>query len=185
MADVSVRPARGADAPALAAVQVATWRTGYAGLLPGSALDALASQEDAFAEQWRTAALSPPSPRHRVLVGCDGPVVVAGAALGPAEDDDQDPMTSGELYTFVVDPEHRREGHGSRLLSAAVDFLRGDGFSTVGVWLDAADDAARGLFTAAGWAADGSHRRLDFEGDGSVVVQQVRLHTDLAEEAGP
>lgn len=181
MADVSVRPAIGADAPALAAVQVAAWRAGYAGLLPDAALDGLAGQREAFAARWLAAATEPPSVVYRVLVGCSGNDVVAGLASGPASDEDLNPAVAVEIYTFLVDPGYRRQGHGSRLLAAAVDFMRGDGFVSATCWLDAGDDGARSLFASAGWAPDGSHRALDLDGDGSVVVQQVRLHTDLRE----
>ena len=182
MADMSVRPARGDDAPALASLQVAGWRVTYTGRLPDAALDDLVGQQAAFAEQWVAAVTSPPSGRHRVLVACAGPDVVGGAALGPAQDEDQDPISSGELYTFTVDAGHRRQGHGSRLLTAAVDFLRGDGFTTANIWIDATDDPARALFTDSGWGSDGSHRTLDLDGDGSVVVQQVRLRCSLTHD---
>jgi hypothetical protein len=50
------------------------------------------------------------------------------------------------------------------------------------LWLHSTDDERRTFVTAAGWAADGAHRELDLRGDGEVLVRQVRLHTDLAEE---
>jgi GNAT superfamily N-acetyltransferase len=181
MADSSVRPARQTDAEALADLQIAAWRTGYAGILPAAALDALPGRRDGFVAGWGEATVRPPTYRHRVLVACEASSVVAGAWLGPAEDDDADPRADAEILTFVVDPDHRRSGHGSRLLAASVDFLRGAGFTAATVWLDASDGASRGLFTAAGWAPDGSTRSLDLEGDGVVVVEQHRLHTDLVE----
>jgi ribosomal protein S18 acetylase RimI-like enzyme len=185
VADLSVRPAREADAVALAAVQVASWQVGYAATLPPAILDWLAAQADDFARAWAEAAVRPPTYRHRVLVACEGSDVVAGASLGPAEDEDLDPGTEAEVFTFAVDPAHRRAGHGSRLLSASVDLLRGAGFSAATIWLDRHDVASRELFTTAGWADDGSTRRLDLDGDGSVVVEQLRMHTDLTEGRTP
>jgi hypothetical protein len=41
----------------------------------------------------------------------------------------------------------------------------------------------RQFLTDAGWAPDGAHRELDLRGDGEVLVKQVRLHTDLGDEA--
>jgi ribosomal protein S18 acetylase RimI-like enzyme len=188
MADVSVRPARQTDAPVLAALQAAAWRRAYAQVLPAAVLDAWGDQQDAFAQAWAEATVRPPTYRHRVLVACDAragaEVVVAGATMGPGEDEDADPSTTAEIFTFVVAPAHRRQGHGSRLLAASVDFLRGAGFTRGSIWLDAADDAADAMFTAAGWGPDASRRQLDLDGDGAVVVQQVRLHTDLAEGPG-
>jgi len=185
VADLSVRPAREADAAALAAVQVAAWRDGYAGVLPAETLAALDAQRADFILTWSEATVRPPTYRHRVLVACEGSVVVGGVSVGPAQDADQDPGTDAELFTFTVDPAHRRAGHGSRLLSASVDLLRGAGFGAASIWLDRDDAASRQLFTSAGWADDGSTRRLDLDGDGRVVVDQVRLHTDLSEGPTP
>jgi len=185
MADVSVRPARDGDAAALAAMQVATWTSTYARVLPKATLDRLDAQRPDFAKVWAQATLHPPTHRHRVLVACQDGAVVAAASLGPADDGDQDPGSAGEMFSLLVDPAHQRQGHGSRLLAASVDFLRGVGLATAVCWLDGADEGALALFTAAGWASDGSTRTLDLDGDGTVVVGQVRVHTDLTEEVSP
>jgi hypothetical protein len=60
-----------------------------------------------------------------------------------------------------------------------VDTLRADRFGRATTWLPATDDVRREFLTQAGWAPDGAHRELDLHGDGSVLVRQVRLHTDL------
>jgi GNAT superfamily N-acetyltransferase len=106
---------------------------------------------------------------------------VRGFALtGPAADPDLDPVAVGEVSELIVDPEHTRRGHGSRLTQACADTLRADRFATAVTWLTSEDDVRRTFLTQAGWAADGAHRELDLHGDGSVRVKQVRLHTDLA-----
>ena len=89
----------------------------------------------------------------------------------------------GEVAELTVDPGHTRQGHGSRLVQACADTLRADRFRTAVVWLTSEDDARRGFLTEAGWDPDGAHRELDLHGDGSVRVKQVRLHTDLTEDA--
>ncbi len=182
MADVSVRPARAADAATLAAIQVAAWQRGYSGRLPDDTVAALAAEADGFAAEWQQAITAPPTLRHHVLVACVGPLVVGGVSLGPAEDDDRDPASDGEVFTVLIDPSARRAGHGSRLLAAAVDHLRADGQRAATVWVDAEDEPFRQLLVSSGWAADGARRELDLEGDGMVVVTQVRLHTDLTSD---
>jgi len=182
MADVSVRVARGSDGEALAAVQVACWRYAYAGVLPAAALAALTEDTDGLARRWRESADGPPSPRHHVLVACEDERVVGGAALAPSDDEDLDPVADGEVLTFLVAPGHRGSGHGSRLLNASAGHLRDDGFARGTVWLDETDVATRGLFGTAGWGDDGAARVLDMDGDGVVVLRQVRLHTDLGED---
>ena len=182
MADVSVRPARGTDAAQLAEVQMACWLDAYAGVLPGPALAAIASSSHALAERWRVSAQDPPSSRHRVLVACAEERVVGGTALAPAQDEDLDSERDAELLVLLVAPGERRAGHASRLLSASVDHLRGDGFGRAVLWVDRSDPGLPALLASSGWAPDGVARNLDLEGDAAVVVQQLRWHTDLTHE---
>jgi GNAT superfamily N-acetyltransferase len=114
-----------------------------------------------------------------VLVALERNRVVGFALTGPATDPDCDSVADGELSEIVLDPDERRQGHGSRLLQAAVDTLRADRFERAVTWLVASDDALRGFLDGAGWAPDGAHRELDLDGAGTVRVKQVRLHTDL------
>jgi GNAT superfamily N-acetyltransferase len=177
MAEVSVRPARAQDAATVARLQLASWEPVYGDLLPAELLAAVGGEPGAG--RWRSSVTAPPSPRHRVLVACAGPAVVGVAALGPAEDGDLDVRVDAEIGVLLVAPDARRHGHGSRLLMAAVDHLRGDGFERAYAWLPADDLAARAFLVGSGWAPDGAHRGLDLRGDGAVVVTQVRLHTDI------
>ncbi|MEP7089547.1 MAG: GNAT family N-acetyltransferase, partial [Nocardioidaceae bacterium] len=107
------------------------------------------------------------------------------AVTGPCGDPDVDPIAVGEVSELTVDPETTRRGHGSRLVQACADTLRADRFRTAVVWLNTGDDVRRAFLTGAGWGPDGAHRALDLHGDGSVLVKQVRLHTDLTETAEP
>ncbi|MFC4906446.1 GNAT family N-acetyltransferase [Actinomadura gamaensis] len=177
MADVGVRPARRADAGAVAEIQVRAWRQGYARLLPAPALERVTSAEaqDAWRERWTQAIVEPPSPRHRLLVAVSSELVVGFAAHGPAEDADLDAATAAELLTLLVDPLHARAGHGSRLLAATVDLLREDGFGTLVSWAFEGDDVLRRFLGSAGWAPDGTARDLDM----GEPVRQIRLHTDI------
>jgi GNAT superfamily N-acetyltransferase len=179
VADVSVRLARPEDASAVATVQAQTWRSSYADLLPS---DVLASvTPDSLTQRWDEAIRWAPSPRHRVLVACQAGSVVGFASLAPAGDPDADAMADADLLELAVDPAHRGAGHGSRLLTAAADTLRGDRFTTARHWVNAGDDDARAFLTAAGWGPDGASRTLDLRGDGEVVVRQIRLHTALVD----
>ncbi|WP_229660601.1 GNAT family N-acetyltransferase [Marmoricola endophyticus] len=176
-ADVSCRVAWSDDASAIAAVQVRAWRTSYAGLLPADLLDAMDLTE--VADGWRQALAAPGDARRRVLVALERSTVTGFALTGPSADPDLDPVADGELSDLTVDPEHRRDGHGSRLMQAGVDTLVADRFTRATTWVNAADDATRALLSSAGWAADGAHRELDLRGDGEVRVKQVRLHAAI------
>lgn len=179
-ADVSVRIGWTADAGAIAAVQVRAWRRLYADLLPPAMLGSLEPAD--FAATWAAALDKPQDARNRVLVALDRASVRGFAVTGPASDPDTDPVSDGQISELVIDPDATGQGHGSRLLQAAADTLRSDGFTHVAMWVNATDDALREFVTAAGWAPDGAHRQLALHGDAGVRVKQVRLHTDLREE---
>jgi GNAT superfamily N-acetyltransferase len=178
-ADLSVRVGWADDAPAVAAVQVRAWTREYAGLLPSATLEALDPEQ--FAAVWRTSLSAPQDARNRVLVALERSAVRGFAVTGPAGDPDLDPIAVGQVSELIVDPRHTRQGHGSRLLAACADTLRADHFRTAVAWLTTTDDIRRRFLTGTGWAADGAHRELDLHGDGTVLVRQVRLHTDLSE----
>ena len=173
MADVSVRPARPADAERVARLQLSTWRTAYADLLPPEALEV---PEEQVAALWLRAVEVPPSPQHRVLVAMERDELVGFAALAPAEDDGLDPATTAEVAALLVEPRWGRRGHGSRLLAAAVDTWRGDGVRTAVLWAWERDAATRSFLASAGWELDGAARGLD---TGPRVQRQVRMHVSL------
>lgn len=170
MADVSVRPARPEDAERVARVQLSTWRTAYADLLPPEALDVPEVQAAAL---WLGAVESPPSPRHRLLVAMERDELVGFAASGPSDEVD-----AVELMTLLVEPRWGRRGHASRLVAASVEHWRGDGFTTAVAWAWERDPATRGFLTGSGWEPDGAARGLD---TGPRVQRQLRFHTDLRE----
>jgi len=183
-ADVSVRLAWPADAAAIAAVQVRAWRERYADVLPPDVLEAL--PEERFHEAWESSISRPREARQRVLVALQRVTVRGFAATAPSSDPDANPAVDAEVAEFVVDPGQRRAGHGSRLLHAVVDTMRSDKFTRGSWWVGASADDLRGFLVDQGWDADGAHRELDLHGDGSVVVKQVRLHTDLTSaDVGP
>ncbi|CAA9316858.1 MAG: Acetyltransferase, GNAT family [uncultured Frankineae bacterium] len=175
MADVSVRPARPEDAERVARVQLSTWRTAYADLLPA---DALEVPEEQAAALWLGAVESPPTREHRVLVAMDRIELVGFAASGPAADDGLDAAATVELLTLLVEPRWGRRGHGSRLLAASVEHWRAAGFGTAVCWAWERDPATRGFLTGSGWEPDGAARGLD---TGAAVQRQLRFHTDLRE----
>jgi GNAT superfamily N-acetyltransferase len=100
-------------------------------------------------------------------------------AVAPAggDDDERGVGRPCDPDLHLADPDHRGIGHGSRLLHAAIDTLRADGFQRATMWLNATADDLRAFLADQGWAPDGGSRQLDLYGDGAVVVKQVRLHT--------
>ncbi len=175
-ADVSVRVAWADDASSIGGLQARAWRTTYAGLLPAEALP----DEATATETWRAAMTRPEDARNRVLVALERNRVVGFAVVGPGSDPDCDPVADAELLELTVEAGERGKGHGSRLLTAAVETMAADRFSRAVFWSIATDDEVRSFLTSAGWAADTAHRELDLDGTGTTTVKQVRLHTALS-----
>ncbi len=165
------------DAPAIAELQLRTWRELYDGVVPA---DSLPTDVEAAAAAWRASFAAPKDARNRVLVALERNRVVGFAITSPASDPDCDPVADAELAELTVDPAERGRGHGSRLLQAAVETMQSDRFSRAVLWALATDDALRGFLTGAGWAPDTAHRELDLDGEGTTLVKQVRLHTALS-----
>jgi len=177
-----VRPARAGDADSLVRVQVASWRCGYAGIVPAEVLASLTGEDaqGVWRDRWREAITNPPTSRHRVLVAVSDTAsreVVGFVSAGPATDADRWPGTDGELYELRVHPSRTGLGHGSRLLHAAADTLCSDGFHTVSIWALDADSALRRFLESSGWAPDGARGELDV----GVRVPVIRLHTRISE----
>ena len=177
-----VRPARAGDAASLARLQVASWRCGFAGIVPPDLLAELTSEEaeQVWRDRWREAITNPPTSRHRVLAALDGSPSreLAGfASAGPATDTDRWAGTDGEVYELRISPERTGQGHGGRLLHAVADTLIEDGFHTVSIWALEADTALRRFLESSGWAADGARAELDV----GASVPVVRLHTAISD----
>lgn len=173
----SVRLALPTEATAIAEIQQRAWTDD-----PDLAvLTNEVSGTDA-ATAWSEAIMRPPMADFRVLVAVepdeDGAAVVRGfAAIGPSEDADAE-HTDALVAEFAVDPRHRGQGHGSRLLNAVVDTLRADRFTRATWWVRTSDDATRRFLTEAGWGADGAHRETGTEDD-RIRIKEVRLHTGI------
>jgi GNAT superfamily N-acetyltransferase len=180
-----VRPARPGDAGGIARIQLTTWRVAYRRLLPRQVLDEL--DEDWLAQRWDAAINDPPSQRHRVLVAveqAEQSYLVGFTASGPA---DEQALAPGEpadalgdqvaaITDLLVEPRWGRRGHGSRLLAAAVDLWRTDGFDTALAWSYERDPATRKFLGSAGWEPDGATRALDVA---DMLVPQLRLHVAI------
>jgi GNAT superfamily N-acetyltransferase len=154
-ADVSARPAIMGDEEAFADIQLAAWRE----TLGADGVSAIARDE--VRDTWGTAIESPPSRAHRTFAACDGPRVVGFAALS----------AGGDLVALEVAPEHRRHGHGSRLLAACVDTARMSGTPSIRTWALEMDDARVAFLRQAGFAEGGVIRTL--EGPQGDLVEKL------------
>ena len=109
---LEIRPATGADVPALRSVGIRAWRGAYAGLLPAAAIDA------AIAERWN---------EYSLAAACrDGRMLLARRAGTPVGLLEFDRMADGRavVWKLYVAPEAQRTGVGRALLEHCAGALR-------------------------------------------------------------
>ena len=172
---VEIRDATPADAHALAAVQVASWRAAYRTLMPDEVLAGLSVPD---LEQVWSARLTPRPPRTGVVVATDGRQIVGFASAGPPLDptDRADP-TSGDLYTLYLDPDHWGHGLGAPLHAAALDHLVANGFTHAGLWVLDGNQRALRFYLRHGWS-DTGRTRID-RGPQDVELSERQLRRSL------
>lgn len=137
---------------------------------------------------WHEAIAKPPLAHCRVLVAQGIAQIVGFVVTGPSNDPDALP-TDGMIAEFVVDKASADEGHSGRLINAAIDTLRADGFQTATIWVPSDDDAWRAFLVECGWGADGAHREVGVEDDEEVEgaapvagLKLIRLQTDITQD---
>ena len=123
-----IRAAVTDDAPAIARVHVASWRSTYPALLPGDFLDSLT--ETGYAERWRR--LLGDGSSRVYLVEDDGEPV--GFASGGRERAGETGYT-GELYAIYVLDDFQRRGYGRELVRAVVAGLQEMGLDDMIIWV--------------------------------------------------
>jgi ribosomal protein S18 acetylase RimI-like enzyme len=173
-----VRPATTADAAGVAAVQVATWRVAYDGLMPAAFLAGLSVP--AGTERWRGLL---GSAEVRTFVAVEGDEesgeVVGFVTAGPARDADL-PEGTGEVYAVYVLPSCQGRGLGRDLMGAATGWLAARGYVHAAVWVLTANAPSRSFYAALGWRPDGTERSIDV---GGALVEEVRYYCELRPDA--
>lgn len=169
----TVRLALPVEAVDIARIQRRVWSESE---LLGEAARSVGADE--ATRMWHDAIVKPALAHLRVLVAIGEAGVVGFAVTGPSGDPDHEERV-GQIAEFVVDPRHRGAGHGSRLMNAAVDTLRQDGYLVATMWLPTTNDPMRSFLQSSGWAPDGAHQEVGLE-EGENSLKLVRLHTDIS-----
>jgi len=158
-ADVSVRPAIPGDAEVFAAIQLDAWQAS----LGGAFTDELRARLDvaAITAQWSQSILAPAGAGMAVFTALSADQVVGFCAVAPQS-----------IVALEVSPEQWRNGHGSRLLSAAVDRLQREGSTQCAVWVPQAATGKQEFYASAGLARDGRVRHLSLDEDSEIVEER-------------
>ena len=123
-----IRSATVADASGIASVQVQSWRTTYAGIVPEAFLTGI--ELEAWTEAW-IARLS--AGTLLLFVAEDAAGIfgfVCGGALREAVGD-----YDGELYAIYLLEDRQRRGVGRALTRTLVDHLKTTGYKSMLVWV--------------------------------------------------
>ena len=166
-----IRPATRADADAIAALHLASYRAAYEGLLPAEVLSSLRAEDRR--RRWHVS-LNDPQRRTLIAQAGDGaPAVIGFAEVGPSRDDDAGAGT-GELMALHVMQSRWRQGSGRALHDTAVTTLATLGFQVATLWVLTGNSRARAFYEAMGWSDDGTARVHLAWG---IQVPEVRYRT--------
>jgi ribosomal protein S18 acetylase RimI-like enzyme len=166
---ISVRPAVSDDLQAMVAAKLDAGTAAWPHIFPSEVLTRLG-----FPERWSAAVLDPPQRTHALVAELDG-VVVGFAIVRPSADDDASPET-GELDGLYTAPATWGRGAGLALLSAAVEALREDEFTTVTLWTATDNHRPRRIYERAGWRLDGATRNRNL---GGIAFEELRYRLRL------
>lgn len=154
----TVREAVAQDAPALAELLVAAWRTGYDGDIDAACLAGMNVRQST--ESWaNTLARTAGTPPPRVAVHQG--MVVGFCQFGAPRDPSYVDGSAGELFALDVLPEQWEPGPGSRLTLDAHEGLRQQGYREANLWV--ADGNLRSIdpYARHGWRTTGSTKNGD------------------------
>ena len=165
-ATLDVRRAILQDAAAIAAVNVASWRAAYRGLMPDAYLDGL-DVEEKRANWARTLGRETVTRTRTFVAECDSKVI-GYATVGPDGE-----SGSGLLYMMYVAPEHWRSGAGRVLMDASRGTLTRDGYRMAVLWVLERNERARRFYEADGWTADALTQTDDYGGTRLVALRYV------------
>jgi ribosomal protein S18 acetylase RimI-like enzyme len=170
-----VRPATGADAPAIARVNVSAWRSAYRGHMPDAVLDALSESE-------RTTRWSSWLERadHGVQVVTIGGGIIGYGWVMAARDADI-PGGAGEVVALYVAPEYWRSGAGTALMGAGIELARRRAYRCLILWVLTSNERARRFYERWGFVLDGAQKTKPLS-TSTHSLSEVRYRLELYSE---
>jgi GNAT superfamily N-acetyltransferase len=152
-----IRRAAPGDGPAVADVEVRSWRAAYPGIVPQDHLDAMdVQQRGARWSDWIAGAARPGA---GLLLAEDGGGAVAFACFAPVGESGEEAGGAGgpaELEAFFSVPEVWGSGVNRRLIADVHRAVAGAGYTEAVLWVLRDNPRARRFYAAHGWEADGT-----------------------------
>jgi len=144
-ATVVIRRATPADAPGIAQVRVASWRTTYRGMIPDAYLDGMKVEDSAA--HWQRVLTAAPNTTSVFVVEDGGGVCgfAAGLMLTERKFD-----LDAELSAIYLVPDRQRAGLGGRLFAAVIAAQRAHGATGFLTWVIARNRGARKFYEGLG-----------------------------------
>jgi ribosomal protein S18 acetylase RimI-like enzyme len=139
---IEVRPAKAADAAAVASTHDEAWRAAYQGLIPGPELETVINRRG---PGWWDSAIRKGS---RVSVLCFGDKVAGYANYG--RNRARSLQFEGEIYELYLRPEFQGLGFGRRLFASAKRDLVQSGLKSMVIWALSDNEGATEFYRALG-----------------------------------
>jgi GNAT superfamily N-acetyltransferase len=163
-----IRPATPQDAPGIALVHVASWRTTYKGIMPDEMLANLSVERRESV--WRDMLSNPASQTFVYIAEMDRQIV--GFASGGPERSEH-PIYKGELSAIYLLLDVQRQGIGRKLAEAVVQRLIELGHETMLIWVAAKNPATH--FYAALGGVPVAHKQEEI---GGAMIEEIAYGYD-------
>lgn len=174
---IVVRQPVATDADALARINVAAWRTAYAGIVPADHLAGLSVVRSR--ERWQARLEGDAQGSTTFLGELDGDVAGYGTC-GPYRTQQdaacEDTIGWGELWAIYTDPDLQGQGVGSAVHDAVVAVLREQPYVEAALWVLADNLPSRDWYARRGWRADGETSQ--YTGAGASLTE-IRMRRRL------
>ncbi|MEV6822574.1 GNAT family N-acetyltransferase [Nocardiopsis dassonvillei] len=149
-----IREALPEDGPAVADVEVRSWRAAYPGIVPQDYLDAMDTAERGA--RWSDWIAGAARPGAGLLLAGDGAGTVAFACFAPVEEAAGGTAGPCEVEAFFSVPEVWGNGVNRRLIADVHRAVAGAGYTEAVLWVLRDNPRARRFYAAHGWEADGT-----------------------------
>ena len=150
--NLDIRKAKIEDAPAIAHIQVTSWRSAFRNIASDQYLDHMVSEVDQVVD-WKEILADP----EQVVVIAENGNKLIGYAWAHQEEDESVEWDA-ELISMHILPEYKRRGIGRRLFAATATQLKEKGCSSIYLWVLEENHPSRKFYEILGGQPAGQHQ---------------------------